>query len=69
MREAEGHLETCSYCRKRYKFEQSLRRYVRQIVEPMPLEMKARLSDLAPRALKTSRSNHDDQAFRVAAAR
>ena len=46
MREAEGHLEECSYCRKRYKFEQSLRRYVRQVVEPMPLEMKARLSDL-----------------------
>jgi len=46
MREAEVHLDGCSYCRTRYKFEQSLRRYVRQVVEPMPAEMKARLSDL-----------------------
>jgi anti-sigma factor (TIGR02949 family) len=46
MREAEAHLDTCSYCRKRYKFEQSLRRYVRQAVEPMPVEMKQRLANL-----------------------
>jgi anti-sigma factor (TIGR02949 family) len=46
MREAEVHLDGCSYCRTRYKFEQSLRRYVRQVVEPMPAEMKARLSQL-----------------------
>lgn len=46
MREAEQHLDKCSYCRKRYRFEESLRRYVRQSVEPMPVEMKARLSDL-----------------------
>jgi anti-sigma factor (TIGR02949 family) len=46
MREAEQHLDECSYCRKRYRFEESLRRYVRQAVEPMPVEMKARLSDL-----------------------
>jgi anti-sigma factor (TIGR02949 family) len=46
MREAEVHLDGCSYCRTRYKFEQSLRRYVRQVVEPMPAEMKARLSNL-----------------------
>lgn len=46
MQEAESHLDTCSYCRKRYRFEQSLRRYVRQAVEPMPIEMKQRLANL-----------------------
>jgi anti-sigma factor (TIGR02949 family) len=46
MLEAERHLDECSYCRKRYRFEESLRRYVRQAVEPMPVEMKARLSGL-----------------------
>jgi anti-sigma factor (TIGR02949 family) len=46
MREAEAHLDGCSYCRKRYRFEESLRRYVRQSVEPMPLEMKQKLSNL-----------------------
>ena len=44
--EAEEHLNKCSYCAKRYRFEESLRRYVRQAVEPMPAEMRARLSDL-----------------------
>ena len=46
MREAERHLDTCSDCRKRYRFEESLRRYVRQAIDPMPAEMRARLSDL-----------------------
>jgi anti-sigma factor (TIGR02949 family) len=46
MREAEAHLDGCTYCRKRYRFEESLRRYVRQSVEPMPVEMKQRLSNL-----------------------
>jgi anti-sigma factor (TIGR02949 family) len=46
MQEAEKHLDTCSYCRKRYRFEESLRRYVRQAVDPMSAEMRARLSDL-----------------------
>ena len=46
MREAERHLDECSYCRRRYRFEESLRRYVRQAVEPMSADMKARLSDL-----------------------
>lgn len=46
-REAESHLDACDYCRKRYRFEISLRRYVRQAsVEPMPPELKARLSAL-----------------------
>jgi anti-sigma factor (TIGR02949 family) len=45
--EAETHLQSCSYCRKRYRFEESLRRYVRQAVaEPMPAELKQKLADL-----------------------
>jgi anti-sigma factor (TIGR02949 family) len=44
---AEAHLDQCAYCRKRYRFEVSLRRYVRQVAaEPMPLELKARLAAL-----------------------
>ena len=44
---AEAHLDQCAYCRKRYRFEVSLRRYVRQsVVEPMPAELKARLAAL-----------------------
>jgi anti-sigma factor (TIGR02949 family) len=45
--EAEAHLSWCSYCRKRYRFEEHLRRYVRQAVaEEMPPELKARLAAL-----------------------
>jgi anti-sigma factor (TIGR02949 family) len=45
--EAESHLDACDYCRKRYRFEISLRRYVRQAsAEAMPPELKARLSAL-----------------------
>ena len=32
MREAEMHLDECDWCRRRYKFEESLRVYVRQAV-------------------------------------
>lgn len=46
MKVAEGHLDECKYCRKRYRFEGSLRRYVRQAVEPMAPELKQRLSAL-----------------------
>ena len=45
--EAESHLEACGYCRKRYRFEESLRQYVRQAWnEPMPPDLKARLAAL-----------------------
>ena len=45
--EAEGHLASCSFCRKRYKFEEGLRRLVRQaVVEPMEPALKQRLSEL-----------------------
>ena len=42
--EAQGHLDRCKYCAKRYRFEVTLRRYVRQAVaEPMPAGLKQRL--------------------------
>jgi mycothiol system anti-sigma-R factor len=45
--EAEGHLDDCSYCRKRYRFEEELRRFVRQAaVEEMPPALKQKLADL-----------------------
>ncbi|MBD0317576.1 MAG: zf-HC2 domain-containing protein [Thermoleophilia bacterium] len=46
-REAEAHLDQCGYCRKRYRFEESLRRYVRQAwAEGMPPELKQKLAAL-----------------------
>jgi anti-sigma factor (TIGR02949 family) len=46
-REAEAHLDDCSYCRKRYVFEASLRRYVRQAwSESMPPDLKEKLAAL-----------------------
>jgi predicted anti-sigma-YlaC factor YlaD len=45
--EAEAHLDECSYCRKRYRFEVKLRQFVHQaVIEPMPVELKRRLADL-----------------------
>ncbi|HMJ00839.1 MAG TPA: zf-HC2 domain-containing protein [Gaiellaceae bacterium] len=45
--EAQTHLENCKYCRKRYHFEEGLRRLVRQAaVEPMAPALKQRLSAL-----------------------
>ena len=45
--EAEEHLNGCAYCRKRYRFEADLRRFVRQAVtEEMPPDLKAKLSEL-----------------------
>jgi anti-sigma factor (TIGR02949 family) len=47
--EAEVHLDQCSYCRKRYRFEEEFRRFVRlAATEPMPPELKEKL-----RALRT----------------
>ena len=44
---AQEHLETCSWCAKRFRFEQRLRHYVRIAVsEPMSPELKAKLSAL-----------------------
>ena len=45
--EAEEHLDGCSYCRKRYKFEVELRRFVRKaVVEEMPPDLKQKLAAL-----------------------
>ena len=45
--EAEEHLDECSYCRKRYRFEEHLRQFVRMaVVEEMPPELKQRLLEL-----------------------
>ena len=44
LTEAEHHLNACSYCRKRYRFEASLRQYVRKTcVEAMDPALKAKL--------------------------
>jgi anti-sigma factor (TIGR02949 family) len=45
--EAQRHLEGCSWCAKRYRFEERLRHYVRVAVsEPMSAELKAKLAAL-----------------------
>ena len=45
--EAEVHLNECAYCRKRYRFEESLRIFVRQVcAEEMPPELKQKLAAL-----------------------
>ena len=47
MREAELHLDECDWCRRRYRFEESLRVYVRQAVdERMSVELKEKLAAL-----------------------
>ena len=45
--EAEMHLADCDWCRKRYRFEETLRQFVRQVaVEPMSPPLKAKLAAL-----------------------
>jgi mycothiol system anti-sigma-R factor len=45
--EAQGHLDGCGYCRKRYRFEESLRVFVRKACsEEMPPELKQKLAAL-----------------------
>jgi putative zinc finger protein len=45
--EAELHLDECEWCRRRYRFEESLRVYVRQVVsEPMSSGLKQKLAAL-----------------------
>ena len=46
-REAEMHLSECDWCRRRYRFEESLRVFVRQVVtEPMSADLKLKLAAL-----------------------
>jgi anti-sigma factor (TIGR02949 family) len=45
--EAERHLDTCDYCRRRYRFEASLRRYIRiSASERIPEGLRAKLAEL-----------------------
>jgi anti-sigma factor (TIGR02949 family) len=45
--EAQRHLDGCGYCRKRYRFEVELRRFVRQAaVEEMTPGLKQKLAAL-----------------------
>jgi len=52
---AERHLDACDYCRRRYRFEEALRRYIRlSASERMPpglLEKLAQLREHPPQAL------------------
>ena len=49
---AEAHLDGCDYCRRRYQFEASLRRYVKlSAVERIPAGLMERLTQL--RGLET----------------
>ena len=44
---AETHLDGCEYCRRRYRFELTLRRYVQTTaVERMPVGLMAKLTQL-----------------------
>ncbi|HUP33114.1 MAG TPA: zf-HC2 domain-containing protein [Gaiellaceae bacterium] len=44
---AEGHLNGCDYCRRRYRFEEALRRYIRvSASERMPAGLLAKLDEL-----------------------
>ncbi len=47
MAEAEAHLDECEQCRRRYRFEESLRIYVRKVAaEQMTAELRQKLSAL-----------------------
>ena len=45
--EAEAHLAACGYCARRFRFEETLRQFVRRCCEePMPPELKKKLAAL-----------------------
>jgi hypothetical protein len=45
--QAERHLDKCTWCAKRYRFEERLRHYVRvATIEPMSAELKQKLAAL-----------------------
>jgi anti-sigma factor (TIGR02949 family) len=47
VEQAEHHLDGCDYCRRRYRFEESLRRYVRlSASERMPPGLMEKLAQL-----------------------
>lgn len=44
---AERHLDACDYCRRRYRFEEKLRRYIKvSASERMPAGLLAKLAEL-----------------------
>ena len=44
---AESHLDGCDYCRRRYRFEAALRRFIKvSAVERMPEGLMAKLTEL-----------------------
>ena len=44
---AERHLDDCDYCRRRYRFEEKLRRYIKTSAsERMPAGLMAKLAEL-----------------------
>lgn len=44
---AEGHLGSCDYCRRRYRFEEKLRRYIKvSASERMPAGLLQKLAEL-----------------------
>ncbi len=46
-KEAETHLSGCEYCSRRYRFEETLRRYVKtSAVERMPPGLMSKLEEL-----------------------
>jgi anti-sigma factor (TIGR02949 family) len=46
--EAEAHLDGCTYCRRRYRFEETLRRYIKvSASERMPAGLMEKLAELA----------------------
>jgi hypothetical protein len=46
-KEAESHLVGCEYCRRRYRFEEALRRYVKtSAIERMPPGLMEKLQEL-----------------------
>ena len=52
VRTAEGHLDGCDYCRRRYRFEQALRRYIKvSASERMPAGLIAKLTELRGQAI------------------
>lgn len=45
--EAEQHLDSCQYCRRRYRFEETLRRYIRlSASESIPAGLIEKLTQL-----------------------
>jgi anti-sigma factor (TIGR02949 family) len=52
MVEAEAHLDGCEHCRRRYRFEDSLRKYIRvSAAERMPVGLMEKLEQLRGQAL------------------